>query len=123
MNNPHNAEANSTLFHNCREYILPEIEILAPEVVVTQGNRAWDVIATELNKKITPLSKEMNLSHNPDYDLREIEYPKNKRVMWVHHYHPRSGRYFAKNLEKYEVYAKEIATFLRKHYPKKVKNV
>ena len=33
------------LFHNCREYVMPELECLDPELVVTHGVRAFEAIS------------------------------------------------------------------------------
>ena len=37
-------QAGRELFHNCREYVMPELECLDPELIVTQGVRAFEAI-------------------------------------------------------------------------------
>jgi hypothetical protein len=40
MNNLNNKMAGRQLFENCREYIPEEIEVLKPDILVTQGDWA-----------------------------------------------------------------------------------
>ncbi|MBN2836163.1 MAG: hypothetical protein JXR48_14485 [Candidatus Delongbacteria bacterium] len=37
-------QADNILFENCREYVLEELPLYKPDVIVSQGNKAWDAI-------------------------------------------------------------------------------
>ena len=44
QNNPQRGKAHRTLFANCREFIPGELAVLEPDIIVTQGGEARDVI-------------------------------------------------------------------------------
>ena len=44
QNKARNAQADKLLFENCREFVKEELNILQPQILFTQGERAWDVI-------------------------------------------------------------------------------
>ena len=48
QNNPGNAMASNTMFQNCRQFIPKELEILSPDILVTQGNQAKWVVECEI---------------------------------------------------------------------------
>lgn len=37
-------QADNILFKNCREYVLEELPLYEPDIIVSQGYKAWDVI-------------------------------------------------------------------------------
>jgi hypothetical protein len=51
MNNVGRSEAAGRLFRNCRPYLPGEIAVLQPDILVTQGNWARDVIAGSFTAK------------------------------------------------------------------------
>lgn len=46
QNNPGRSEAHARLFRNCKPYVQGELELLRPEILVTQGAKARDVVAS-----------------------------------------------------------------------------
>ena len=127
LNREGNKQAPNLLYKNCRGYLLGEIEILAPQILVTQGNPSRSAIKEFIKKgkiSIINSSKENISKSGKDYDLAVIEF-KNEKAIWVHHYHPteRSGRFYKYNYYKYQEYAQKIADFLEKNYPEKLKNL
>jgi len=82
MNNKHKRKASGKLFENCRGYLKGELDILAPQLLVTQGHEAKQAIALLAEKTIDEIdefSSVIALSGNP--------------VFWLHTYHPRNGRF------------------------------
>jgi len=47
QNNPQRGKASGVLFKNCRSFIPGELRILKPDIIVTQGDEAKDVIVKE----------------------------------------------------------------------------
>jgi len=45
QNNPRNAQAAAVLFENCRPFIAKELELLQPDIIVSQGNHAMKAVA------------------------------------------------------------------------------
>ena len=43
-NNPERGQASSVLFHNCRSFLLDELMILQPQILVTQGDAARQAV-------------------------------------------------------------------------------
>jgi hypothetical protein len=111
MNNEHNAKADSTLFRNCKRYLCGELAILAPEIVVTQGNEAklamWN-LSTPLAPSIDEFSSLVKL--------------QGRQVFWLHTYHPNNYGAFNKqrNYNKatqtadgWESYASAVFKFVK----------
>jgi hypothetical protein len=88
LNLPQKQQASDALFKNCREFIPLELEILAPDILITQGNAASAAIEkgfVEANKGMAPQS------NRPDCPAHTL--PINGRsVIWFPMYHP-SARY------------------------------
>lgn len=82
MNKPQRKKANATLFRNCRGYLAGELEILRPDIIVTQGNEA----------KIAILPYRKNVI---DEFAAEIEIGARK-IFWLHTYHPSNWGAFNK---------------------------
>jgi uracil-DNA glycosylase family 4 len=81
MNKPNNRQADPQLFENCREYIPGEIEVLKPDILVTQGDRAMDAIKQNFSAKVNGNQKQCG------YAVSKL---KDKNVLWLHSYHPSS---------------------------------
>jgi len=105
-------QADARLFTNCREYILGEIRLLDPDILVTQGKFAHRVIDKAITEgKIRPVNKGRTISGaeykvNGTYtktDYQEIVFTDRpeKRLIWIRHYHPSNYGKFPKNWKAY----------------------
>jgi hypothetical protein len=82
-----NAEADGILFKNCKEYSAMEIQLLKPEIVVSQGVKADDVLGCfEETDRVTFTDNEKSLT----IVTRKID---NKIFLHISLYHPRYGYY------------------------------
>ncbi len=84
MNKPGRKKANSILFRNCQEYLPGELEILCPDIIVTQGAEAKEAVGVfyRTRKAIDEYASIIKM------DGRE--------VFWLHTYHPANGGAFNK---------------------------
>ncbi len=82
MNNKHNSKANKKLFLNCRGYLKGELDILAPQLLVTQGEEAKQAISPLIEKTI----KQIN-------EFSSVVILCNRPIFWLHTYHPRNGNF------------------------------
>jgi len=110
MNNPQRAQANQILFDNCREFTPGELEILDPDIIITQGK--WARLAVkgtfmELDKSdIIPDSI-------PEMKIIQIN---NHPVIWIETFHPRHTSFHTVNRAHYSIYVDVIKRFInRKH--------
>jgi hypothetical protein len=106
MNNPQRAQANQILFDNCREFIPGELEILDPNIIITQGR--WAKLALEgafpeLEKSdIIPDSlSEVNIIQVNDHP-----------VLWIETFHPRNPSFHTVNRNNYPLYTKVTIDFI-----------
>ena len=105
MNNPQRAQANQILFDNCREFIPGELEILDPDIIITQGKwakLAIDGAFPELEKSdivpdSTPEMKIIQLNNHP--------------VIWIETFHPRHTSFHTVNRAHYSIYIEVIKNF------------
>ena len=77
MNKEQRKKADSVLFDNCKRYLRGELQILSPEILVTQGDEAKKAILSlrdTLSKRIDEYSAVIELN--------------NRHVFWLHTYHP-----------------------------------
>jgi hypothetical protein len=104
MNNPQRAQANSILFSNCREFIPGEIEILLPEILITQGSYA----STAIQGSFPYLDMKNFLQKTGEWpeEIRIINIAQ-RSTIWIHTFHPRNPNY-KRNRDNYSLY-KEIA--------------
>jgi hypothetical protein len=121
VNKEDRAMAPNRLYKNCRNYILEEIKILDPDIVVTQGDLAWEAAN---NIKRSQIIKRNNFSGSRRDDFTIMELATGKPLLWIHHYHPSSRpirgekqRPFNKNLAKFKGYAHKTAQFIQDYYP------
>lgn len=84
MNKPGRKKANKILFENCQEYLQGELEILCPDIIVTQGNEARDAVKSfyELLKHIDEYASIIRMN--------------SREVFWLHTYHPANWGAFNK---------------------------
>ncbi|MXZ12593.1 MAG: hypothetical protein F4Y78_01075 [Candidatus Dadabacteria bacterium] len=78
MNKPGRKQADRVLFRNCRKYLKGELEILCPDVIVTQGAEAKKAVVS---------------FYKPPERIGEDEYAStilmnSRKVFWLHTYHP-----------------------------------
>lgn len=111
-NNPGGRLARGTLFDNCREFLPGELEILSPDILVTQGEQAKETIlrlpdSYEISGIDQYSHKGAVSGMNADdgneawHDtyasseyLRRLRYPAGYRehdVLWLRTWHPTSG--------------------------------
>jgi hypothetical protein len=115
MNKAQRRKADRVLFKNCRRYLKTELEILQPEILVTQGNEAKRAIL-ELKE---PGAKSVD-------DFESIISLESDELFWLHTYHPNCwGRFnrhrrFNKETqvaEGWEHYAEHILRFISEKHP------
>lgn len=97
MNKPGRKQADRVLFRNCREYLRGELEILCPDIIVTQGAEAKR--AVESFYKL--------LERVDDDEYTSIIRINSRKVFWLHTYHP--GAYGAFNRQRNYDKTKELA--------------
>ncbi len=107
QNKPERSQANRKLFENCRDFIRDEIEILAPDILITQGRYAEavglcfeQVESSILEDKRKPIPNE----------VRAVQI-SGKVVLWVHTFHPRNPN-SKMNRDNYTVYVKIVYDFI-----------
>ncbi|OJX39645.1 MAG: hypothetical protein BGO78_05145 [Chloroflexi bacterium 44-23] len=106
-NNPGRSQAKSILFDNCRQFIPGEIEILDPDIIITQGK--WGKLA------IDGVFPELHL---PDYipeSLQEIKFLSinNHPVIWIETFHPRNGSFHTVNKPHYPLYEQVVINSMK----------
>lgn len=109
VNNPGNKKADNRLFKNCKNFVPQEVEILNPNIIVTQGNEARQTIADRYE------------THDSSDYLCDTSLPKEVRiinvnnhpVLWIHTSHPRNYGPFNKvNYKNYDLYAEITSKFI-----------
>lgn len=105
MNNPQRAQANQILFDNCREFIPGELEILDPDIIITQGKWAKLVI----DKAFPELDKsEIITDSTPELKIIQLN---NHPVIWIETFHPRHTSFHTVNRAHYSQYVEVIKRF------------
>lgn len=90
QNNPQRGKAAAVLFNNCRGYIPGELRILNPDIIVTQGGEARDVIVKELHL----LKRDPRDIEGARYETGIVQLTPNKQALWLQTYHPNNyGRF------------------------------
>ena len=101
MMNKNHRQSHWRLFENCRPFIVKEVEILEPDVIVTQGNAARSVIEDGF-----PVKKEEAASEVCPFWTLDFG---DKQALWFHTYHPSFfGGYWRKKRECFEAWADVI---------------
>ncbi len=89
VHNPGHKMAKARLFKNCREYVLGEIEILNPDIIVTQGKLARE--SFEGAFEVVKEAKGDIHKYPCSYEILRINW---KKVLVFHTYHPTNyGRF------------------------------
>ena len=82
MNKPKNELASRILFENCRGYLRGEIEILSPDVIVSQGREAMEGVGDVFSVPFETGREQV------------VALPDGKQVLWLPTHHPNSGKHF-----------------------------
>lgn len=87
MNKPERKQADRVLFRNCQEYLEGELEILRPDIIVTQGAQAKKAVASfyEPLERIDKYASIIRMN--------------SRKVFWLHTYHPRAYGAFYKQYD------------------------
>lgn len=111
MNKAQREKADKILFKNCQKYLKPELEILNPEIIVTQGNEAKKAILELLELRIKDIDS-----------YASIIKLNGKKIFWLHTYHPNNWGMFNRHrafnketgiAEGWEFYAEHIFKFVQ----------
>lgn len=99
-NNHGSREASQRLFNNCRNYIVGELPILKPDLIITQGKRAsWAVKGARFHED-SSWSKCGHEEH--DCRFRILTIPVHGPTLWIFTYHPTSlHKYYQANRDGY----------------------
>ncbi len=114
-NNVGNARGPNVMFENCRPFMPKEIEILTPDVLVTQGNPAKWVVEYEIYKDDKECYKKAERLDTCDKDYCKIYIIiiGKRRVIWIHSYHPNYfGGYNKQKRNCHEIWADIVYEYL-----------
>ena len=98
-------QSAARLFENCRGYIPGEIQILDPDILITQGAYAkWD-LEYGFSQSTTPIEIDPACDHC-NYHLIQMN---GKEVLWFAPYHPnqQSGLYNSRSVPCFDTWAEE----------------
>lgn len=99
-NNPGSRQAKPTLFRNCRPYLSAELEILCPDILVTQGDQAGNAVCDLFDTSPIEVPTSFLDSQKTETDqlwlrrfasarhIREITNLTEKSVFWLRTAHP-----------------------------------
>lgn len=82
QNRKYNEQATPVLFKNCKEFVIKELEILQPQVLITQGELAWKVV-----KGWAKTAPKKQMVESTETYIREYEFA-GITCRHVHLYHP-----------------------------------
>ena len=107
MNKAHRSLADDRLFHNCRDYLPGELEILNPDILVTQG--AWANIAVEQLLGVRNVFE----AEDPDCRCAVLDIRQGSPSIWIHTHHPTAFGLFNNQRRKYwRQYAAWVGEFV-----------
>lgn len=92
LNKKGRSEADRRLFQNCRAYIPSELRILAPDILVTQGQWAKVAVIRGVPEALEPMTSANGVAAETG-SYRMISLP-DRKIIWFHTYHPRFGGYW-----------------------------
>ncbi|MYH48159.1 MAG: hypothetical protein F4151_01165 [Gammaproteobacteria bacterium] len=102
-------QASRTLFENCRPFILPELKILKPDIVVTQGNPAVEAI---LKGGFAVRQHVRRTVNGARYETAFLELDRETRCLWLQTYHPGARSHFHRQRTHcWPLYAMAVAGF------------
>lgn len=109
QNNPQRGKAGSVLFDNCRGYIPGELRILSPDILVTQGDEARDVVVKEL----PPVKHDRRDIEGARYETGIIQLVPGKQALWLQTYHPNARHRFHRQRKScWPLYAAAVQEFI-----------
>jgi len=88
QNNPRNAQAAAVLFENCRPFIAKELELLQPDIIVSQGDHAMKAVAEGLSEPAPRLRGSCAI---------RIIRCGGRPALWIATYHPTARAALYKN--------------------------
>lgn len=105
-NKPGREQASQILFDNCRRFIPGELNILDPDIIITQGK--WGKLAID---QVFPQLV------SPDYIPESLSEVKiiainNHSVIWIETFHPRYTGFHTKNRPHYSQYEMIVREFM-----------
>jgi uracil DNA glycosylase superfamily protein len=105
QNNPQRGKASGVLFKNCRSFIPGELRILKPDIIVTQGGEARDVIVKEC-KVVRHDRKEIE---GATYETGVVQLTPDKQALWISTYHPNNyGKFHPQRKNCWRLYAEAV---------------
>jgi hypothetical protein len=117
-NNPRSREAKKLLFKNCHKYLADELPLFQPDIILTQGIRAYIAVShTKFKTQISwqPCGQKEHYCH-----FCVLNVFSDQLSLWIHTYHPTSPKkYYQKYRDGYfncypslaEKFMKNRATF------------
>jgi uracil-DNA glycosylase len=108
-----NSSAPNRLFKNCRSFILGEIEVLKPDVIVSQGNPPIMTIERYIKDGKIKVKQSENISSAGSYDDFHLLDLNGQGAIWITNYHPNCYGRFKKNRDAYDDYFDRISKFLK----------
>ena len=121
-NNPGNAQANHTLFRNCQPFALAELRLLRPDIIVTQGSPAKDVVMKRLDATshaVRQLPSAPKYKRNARYETGHLDIVPARMTLWLSTYHPheRSGRFAPQRRHCWPRYVEAARLFVTERRP------
>lgn len=108
-NNDQRAKASSVLFKNCRPYIPEELRILDPDVIVTQGDEAREVV-----ESLGVQSPQRDEVVGALYQRGLVSLNGASTALWLHTYHPNAKhRFWAQQKQVWQLYAVAVSAFMK----------
>lgn len=109
MNKAQRRQADDRLFENCRGFIPGELAILRPDIIVSQGSRAHQVI-----KSVLTIEGESRVPiGDVPCELAVVQCGA-KRALWVPTHHPSGyGSFWKQRTACWDSYARAVETFVR----------
>lgn len=81
-NRPGGGQARSVLYVNCQPYLRKELEIVAPDIIVTQGDDARSSVKKSFDDQEITALEEGGVSY------WHLPLGANNKALWFHTYHP-----------------------------------
>jgi len=108
---PHNRDPSREEIEACKPYLIRQLELMKPSLIVTLGRHAANVISEFMNKKFRSMTKE----HGKRYDTTILGF---KSVV-IHTYHPAAALYNPSLLDSLREDFKIIKDVLKKKRERK----
>lgn len=117
QNRSQRKQAGSILFENCRRFIPAELDLLSPDIVVTQGGPAKTAIRRHYSVRHHDVRNvdSGRYAYNARYETGLIELGADaKSCLWIQSYHPNNyGRFQPQRRYCWPLYAQAVGRFWR----------